>query len=373
MRLSNSGINKYLTCPRSYKLHYRDKIRSKYKGSALYFGGAIDQALNELLLGKGIEAAKSTFITAWSLGEDAASNKIPLQTNPFITYSDSDFDFDLLTKPDFATINAYRADMQLDVSSNMFDVINYVKAEKKENGISSIDPKIVSYYNLINWCVLKNKGQLMLEAYQEQVMPKFKRVVDVQRNVALTSNCGDVIDGIVDLVVELQDGSIALMDNKTASWDYGVDSVKISQQLTIYQIILNNLYHDGQNAYKIDKCGFAVIKKKPIKSVYKICKVCGHEGQGRHDTCDKTEGKVRCNGEWDKKTSFSFETQFIIDDITEKQEDIVLETINGVNAAITNDIFQPNMNSCISNYGKCAYFSMCHESNTSEYLKIEEK
>lgn len=379
MKLSNSGLSKYLQCPRSYKLHYKNRLRSYYKGSALFFGGAIDQGLNEILAGKGIEKAKEVFIATWAVGNGNDNKPIDIKTSPFILYSDADFDIDLLTKQDFAVIHEYYESIRPNISSSVYDVINYVKSEKKIAGnVHSINREILSYYNLINWCVLKNKGQMMIEAYAAQIMPLFKRVVAVQLDAALDSNCGDSIGGIIDLVVELQDGTIAIIDNKTSAWDYGVDSVKISQQLTIYKIILNNLYNDGKNDYKVDKCGYAVIKKKPIKIVDKVCKSCGHVGTGRHDTCDSllpVEGSKpkRCNGEWDKKISISFETQFIVDDITEIQEDIVFETINTATQMINQEFFVPNMNNCITNFGKCTFFDYCHYNKTSDLIDLNKE
>lgn len=382
MKLSNSGLNKYLECARAFKLHYRKRLRSVYKSSALLFGGAIDQGLNEILTGKGVEAAQQAFLGHWTTGTDNAGKNFEVRLSPFITYSDSDFDFDLLKREDFALIGSNYDNTQPNISSNIFDIINYVKDQKKAlGGVSQIDKVILSHYNLINWCVLKNKGQMMMQAYADQVMPLFKRVIDVQRDVTLDSNCGDAIGGIIDLVVELQDGSIAIIDNKTAAWDYDEDSVKTSQQLTIYKIILNNLYNDGKNEYKVDKCGYAVIKKKPIKTVTKVCKECGHEGQGKHETCDNTplddKGKPikaqRCNGEWDKQIFFSFETQFIVDEINENQEDIVFETINIATDMINKEIFLPNMNSCIGKFGKCVYFDLCHNGSMEALTEVEDK
>ena len=49
VRLSNSAIDKFKECPQRYKRHYIDKLRSVFIGSPLFFGSAVDEALNELL------------------------------------------------------------------------------------------------------------------------------------------------------------------------------------------------------------------------------------------------------------------------------------------------------------------------------------
>lgn len=373
MKLSNSSLNRYLQCPRSYKYHYKEKLVSKFKGSALFFGGAVDLALNELLEKKGIDKAKEVFISSWETGYDNSNKLIVVKDYPYITYSDSDFDFDMLTKADLSEIQDYRVTHQINAPDSVFDLIKFIKENKKADTFKQLDPMILSYYNLINWLCLKNKGLLMLEAYNNQILPEFKEVLAIQVQAKLDSNCGDTVEGIVDLVVKLKDDTIALIDNKTSSVDYGPDSVRTSQQLTLYKLVLNNMNENGLFPHKIDKCGYAVIKKRPTKIVNKVCKLCGHKATGSHKTCNNIINDKRCGGEWDGEINYVFETQFLLDDITEKQEDLVLETINEVNKAITHEIFTPNLNNCIGVFGKCVYYNKCHNSDETEYFKIEEK
>ncbi len=49
IRLSHSALEKFKLCPTQDKLHYIDKVRSTKLGSAVIFGSAIDEALNNLL------------------------------------------------------------------------------------------------------------------------------------------------------------------------------------------------------------------------------------------------------------------------------------------------------------------------------------
>jgi hypothetical protein len=373
MKLSNSSLNKYLSCPRSYKLHYREKIVSKFKGSALFFGGAVDLALNELLEKKGLDKAKEVFVSSWSTGYDNANRPIVLKDHPYVTYSDADFDFDMLTKSDLSEIQDYRVNHQINVPDSIFDFIKFIKENKRNDTFKQLDPIILGFYNMINWLCLRNKGLLMIEAYNNQILPEFKEVLAIQVQAKLDSNCGDTVEGIVDLVVRLHDDTVVLLDNKTSSVDYGPDSVRTSQQLTLYKLVLNDMHSKGLFPHKIDKCGYAVIKKRPTKIVDKVCKSCGHKATGSHKTCNNTIDEKRCGGEWDGTINYVFETQFLLDNISENQEDLVLETINEVNKAISHEIFTPNLNSCIGVYGKCVYYSLCHSKNETEYFKIEEK
>ena len=52
MKVSYSKIDKYKTCPRMYYNHYILRLRERQLSSALFFGSAIDEALNCLLLRK---------------------------------------------------------------------------------------------------------------------------------------------------------------------------------------------------------------------------------------------------------------------------------------------------------------------------------
>ena len=52
IRLSNTKRNKFKECSRRYDFHYNFKYRSKFLGSALFFGVAYDEALNRMLLDK---------------------------------------------------------------------------------------------------------------------------------------------------------------------------------------------------------------------------------------------------------------------------------------------------------------------------------
>ena len=48
-KLSFSQINKYNQCPRSYKLHYVDRLRERSATAYLAFGTAMDESLNAIL------------------------------------------------------------------------------------------------------------------------------------------------------------------------------------------------------------------------------------------------------------------------------------------------------------------------------------
>ena len=127
---------------------------------------------------------------------------------------------------------------------------------------------------------------------------------------------------------------------------------------------------EGKFPVEVTRAGYAVIRKKPIKTNNRVCTKCGFKSDGKHKKCNNVlEDKSRCNGDWNGKLDISFETQFFVDQISTVQQDMVLETVNEVNKAITHEIFTPNLQSCIGTYGKCVYYSLCHDNNMTDYIK----
>lgn len=371
MKLSNSSINRFLECGRSYKLFYKDRIHSKYKSSALFFGSAFDLAVNELLKGNSLEDAIKTFKDSWAFPVERDGTIVDLKEHVYVTYYDSDFDYDLLDQASIKTIREYAKN-----TNNNTDIIEFMKQQKdkrKDDTFKTQDESFIKYFNLVNWYVLNNKGEYMLHAYRAQLLPRFKRVLAIQEPLVLTSACGDTVEGILDLVAELHDGSIAIIDNKTSSMDYTKESVRLSQQLALYKVILNNMHSEGKFPHKIDNAGYAVIKKRPNKVNDRTCTKCGFKSAGKHATCNNEVDGNRCHGVWDSNIKLTFETQFIVDNISEDHEELVLDTVNSVNSAINNNIFQPNLSSCIGKFGKCAYYDYCHRGKTMDGLYILEE
>ena len=77
----------------------------------------------------------------------------------------------------------------------------------------------------------------MLEAYQREFMPMVKDVLEVQKPISIKNKLGDEIRGFLDTKVELTDGRIVTIDNKTASQAYKTDAVLTPEkgsQLALY-------------------------------------------------------------------------------------------------------------------------------------------
>lgn len=382
IKLSNSGINTYFECPKAYDFKYLQKLSSAFKGSALYFGSAIDTGLNYMTEHKDdkdvLDMSMQEFYKAWEQGKDSSQQPIDLPKNPFITYSKSDFDYELLGKKEWAELFKLKKN-PLEERSRIYDLI-------KEGGYPSVPEEDRMFYAYSTWLCLRKKGELLIKAYHDQILPLLEEVVLVQHDVELKDGDYDEanrIKGVVDLVVRFKDGAIEgvtskeniVTDNKTSSVEYEQDSVAGSQQLALYKTLLNASEKTGD--LKIVKGAYIVLSKKLEKNTTKICKSCGHLGLGTHKTCDneidskeKAGKKVRCNGEWDKKTEFKVNTNIIVDTIPTTFADSVIENFDTVVKSIEANLFPRNYNSCHNKFGGlCDFYNICHKGTMENIVK----
>lgn len=203
IQLSYSASQKYQMSPRSYYLHYVRRLRSEKTGSALVFGNAVDNAVNTMLKNKmenlspgktGYKDPKIHFVKIWER-QEINGKKTDLRKTELIKYSKSDYDENILTDNEYKLI---------------------------EKGFNK------------NWVSLLKKGIMMLEAYEEQIIPRINKVLAVQKYVKMTNEVGDSFVGWVDFICEWEDGNIYIVDNKTTSIKYKEDSVRTSPQLATY-------------------------------------------------------------------------------------------------------------------------------------------
>lgn len=204
MNLSFSAGQKYKQCPKAYYFHYIRKLRPTGLRSPLVWGGAIDEGLNALLLGKDY---KKEYTKAWEAFKK--SN---------IKYSQAD-------------------------CGNNADL----RAKLKENPDAKDTQREI-------WEELNNKGLIILDDYKAEIVPMLDEVISVQEKITLTNEEGDTFVGYVDLVARYND-EIVLFDNKTTSVTYKDDSVRTSEQLAIYYAAL-------KEKYSLTKAGYIAINKR---------------------------------------------------------------------------------------------------------------
>lgn len=369
-KISSSSIRMYSECGKKYFLHYNQKLRAKTISGALLFGSAIDQGLNFLLLNQNdLPGAIAVFEKAWNF-QTINTVYTQLSTATNVVYADKDFDAELLLPEDREKFTRENSD----VLQSVEDCIKFIKEIKEQNGFENLTNHQKILYSLGHWLCLRRKGLIMLKSYQTEVLPKIEKVLTVQKNFEITNAEGDLLIGFVDLIVTLKNGENYLLDNKTSSRPYKMDSPKRSQQLVLY-------YHALKEEYNLKGVGFIVLYKAIKKNKVKICKECGHDGsETRHKTCNHTiedeNGKeFRCNGEFSETLHPECSIDFILNTVPESEENLVLETFDRANEGINKGIFAPNLSACgdyDSDY-RCAFFNKCHNNTEKDLVKLDDK
>lgn len=374
IRLSHSARGKYLSCAESYRLHYIEKWRAVTLSSALGFGSAIDNSLNHMLENKDqdgvLKASIDIFNRNWEQIENSAREKVDAPLNPHLKFSRYDFDNDLLDKSNYRELFKY--------DPKFFETKTRIEEQLKAKvDWLDIPEEDRMVYNYANWICMQKKGELLLTAYYNQILPQIKKVLAVQMQIELDDGDGNILNGVIDAVVELQDGRVIILDNKTSAAEYDENSVAGSEQLATYYAILNIFAEDPGHEWKtpITGAGYAVMSKKLIKDVNKVCKSCGHIATGNHKTCDAhTDEGERCNGAWDKTVKFDVKTQFITGNISDQYAEEVLSNASVVKRCIEMGLFPKNFSACESMYGNpCPYINRCHHGSDKGLIKLESK
>lgn len=380
-KLSNSALNTYNTCGKKYKLHYLDRFRSKVISGALIMGGAVDKGLNELLTSRDLKKAIEVFDSEF---ENSFINNVKtyIPDSELIVYAKKDFDEELLTVNDIDELLKDEDFERLNKESESILPLNRyydILKQKEEKGFENLSISDKKFYNLANWLCLRRKGFLMLQAYNDKVLPKIKKVIAVQKEFNLEGKSGDVLNGFIDLIVEWEDGKRYVLDNKTSTWEYEPDSASKSQQLILYYYVSNKELPPEE---KLDGAGFIVLYKQIQKNRIKICEKCGNNGTGgRHKTCDnnilidfKTDGETeRCNGTWKETIKPEVRVDIILNEIAPQAQNLVLQTFLGANSGIKMGHFGPNLDSCHKFGQPCVYFKKCWQGEDKDLIQLEEK
>jgi len=242
VRLSHSASQKYQGCAYQYKLHYIDRLRSAYIGSALIFGTALDDAFSRLLLEKKrtlsdadrllmVPTAKETFLS--SMSKTFLNNGyLDVDKSSQIKYFKSDCDVSLLSDTNRQQVSDHAGEMGFDVDPDnieqFVEEFRAIKYPENENEIS--------VYNYICWLSLVKKGLLLIDSYVENVIPKIHEVFDIQKEICLPDEDGNGVIGYIDIIASFTDepDKVYIVDNKTSSSKYPENAVLESEQLATY-------------------------------------------------------------------------------------------------------------------------------------------
>lgn len=342
LRLSHSSIETYNTCPQKYKLHYIDKIRSDYLSSPLFFGKAIDGALNILLIAKkkdlNLAEQEMSKLNVYATF-DASMHYIEINgeiifapLSDRLDYFNTDCNLEILTKDDIISIETLDFNYLDDTSGTNFDSLvgltkndleDFVEFYQKNNKLK-LPKSYKKVYNYICWLSLRRKGAFIIEAYKEHIIPQILEVHTIQEEVNLPNPSGDYITGFIDFIATWSDGKKYVFDNKTSSRPYKEDSVTTSQQLSIYSEYLG-----------FNLAGYIVMIKEVRKKGPKI------------------------------------KIQVVIDEIPDETYQKVFDKIGEVSYNIKNEKFSKDLNKCFQ-FGKpCQYFQYCRNGSVDGLKKLK--
>lgn len=337
-KLSYSQIEKWKFCPTAWKFHYIERYRPLEVSSALLFGSAIGKTFEYVLnTSCGEKEALDFFDHHWLHQE---INGVLTNTKYYdgVVYSKYDTDKELLLFP------------ELDAAG--------------ENP------------NFLAWYSMRSKGHLILRSFKDNFLPLVTKVYSVEEKTELSNEEGDVMIGFADAVVDIKGyDKPVIIDFKTAARAYDRDSVVKSVQLSGYLHVL-------EEKYNTRLCGYAVFSKNITKNRTKVCTVCQSDSSGtRNQTCpEKTKqndkGKwVRCDGDFIETIRPECKMQLIIDEIPIEMEESVVDGMDRVNTEIKLGEYPKNLDGCHNNgFGRaCEYLELCHNQNTTKYIKLEKK
>lgn len=366
-RLSHSSVSKWQQCPKLWYYHYEEKLRPKYQSGALFFGSAIDNAINALLKKEGKDPYE-IFDYNWKFGRiDGQDEKEFLATSNKIVFSNTDYDKELLTDDDIEELKKHTLLNTKDEVLDYYKVLSDLKKRVSWNNVSVQDQKLYNHYN---WLSLRRKGHLIIKAYEDEIMPNIVKVHAVQKYIKLQNTNGDSIIGYIDAILDYKhNGRVqtVVFDLKTSSIDYADDAVINSPQLSLY---LNAV----KKEYNTRVCGFLVAKKQIDKNRVKVCSRCAYDGSGaRHKTCSNLINGVRCEGEWIETIKPSVNFQIIINEIPQQTENIVMENYQDIADTMKLGKYTRNFNSCEMPWGPCPMKAVCFKNDYSEVNKIESK
>lgn len=335
MKLSHSAKEKFLTCPEKWRLYYQERLRTTKINSPLFFGRAVDEALNRILLEKKVELTEAEkeeiskseqeVFTNHMLRTISNGDVVELPKNKNCLYFKSDLDTSLLELKDIKELDRYSKDIEFVGVYNPDTFVTYCHERFKNK--KPLDETEQMLYNYTAWKCLYRKGLMLLEAYRRQVLPSIEKVYEIQEKVELPDE-DDVLIGFIDFEASFieEPGVRYICDNKTSSKAYKKDSVQTSDQLAVYSEYKDN-----------DKCAFIVLEKKIRK---------------RHP-------KVR--------------TAIIKDRISDKQVDKTFDSISKVYYDIKEENFHKNTDNCFQFGRPCEYYKLCHYGDKSDLVKLEKE
>lgn len=341
--ISHSSTSCFKRCPEKHYLQYVLRAKSKEEGASLAFGIAIDHSLCTLLEAKKEEEKLPKLKEVQEIfNEDIRKGWGKAYDNPKYRYTRNDYVPKVLKKEDWEMISLWEKQLKTSVEVTL-KAANQ-KAYKK------MQPAEDQMWSRMCWISLKRKGELMLEAFYNEVLPKIKKVIAIQYK--LEGKIGNDLDlkGYIDLICTYEGYKTPIIfDIKTAARPYESDSVKLSEQLLMYLAALGK---------ELDThlVGYLVMSKSISSDVF--CGICGTEKESRHKTCPAKIANKRCGGEWKEVPKATI--QELVDEVSDEEQAQFLRDISNLSAIMESGLRYRNFDSC-KDFGMCNYYYLCHK------------
>lgn len=379
LKLSNSQRDLYLQCPKKYYFRYIRKMRPRAKGSALFFGGAFDHAVECLLEHRDLAKAKQAFTERWMAQESNTNCK----------FGKNDYVEKIMLDEDVARLQSCVDNLNKSKPKDDYfehgDVLRLVKDLKKmgENGYTrDLTREEELFLHFANVLSMNRKAHLMLESFAEHILPHITQVVGTQVEISVPHPEGHSITGYIDLLCKMEgfklpNGRILTADDlvvadvKSAGAAYWakLDDLTNSDQLDLY---LSS--PQVQQIKPTNLIAYFATSKQISTHEESICKSCGNLKRSSHKTCNADIDGKRCGGEWDLQQEFYCESKIVIGERNLQEAELVLNDLDDVLHGVLNGVFPRNRNSCEAYGGFCDYIAVCGRcpSREVEDLKVKE-
>lgn len=356
--LSYSGASSFKACPEKFYLSKEWQAKGNF--SYFVFGSAVECGVTSALMDRDQEKMLAAFERNWKAehADDPEKSK-PIFDNYEIEYSAGDVDIDLFDKEDDVRLDQWVTEIFNDVTQTwkpkMFEIFAKMKEKKK---FTDDEDK---FYKRVAWMSMKKKGEYMLKSFFEQALPKIKGLAEIdgkpaaQLRIDIPSDDGDNIVGYVDYVVEMADGTIVILDCKTAASAYDEHKLLTSEQLKTYAAALSKHFDE------LPEIGYLVLVKK--LNTEKSCTSCGALREN-----SKLKNCVACGEGKYEAASYSAEVQLMHRPIDEEEMDMQLEDYSQIADAVRNKIRYKNPENCFSFGRRCEFYDHCHKGKALDKL-----
>lgn len=379
LKLSNSQRDLYLQCGKKYYFRYIKKMRTRAKGSALFFGSAFDKATGDLLESKDLAKARISFTEAWMNQESNYNCK----------FAKADYVEKILNGDDIAkltacvdSLNHSKALQDYKEHGNILKVVSDIKKMSDNTFLRDLTKEEAQYLHFANVLSMNRKGLLMLESFNTYILPHITNVVGTQVKIAITHPLGHEITGYIDLLCNmagyklpngrvLEPDDLVVADVKSAGamyWDK-LDDLTGSPQLDTY---LSS--PEVQSIKTTNLIAYYATAKQISTLEESFCKSCGNKKNSSHKTCNAEHNGKRCGGEWDLKQTHYVDSKIVIGERNIDDAGLILEDYENVLTGIQHGVFARNRDAC-DNYGQiCEFKSICGKCLTPALAdaKVEE-